>query len=121
MINHINAQAFVFFTKDDNVAVLNQVMIYVRQNEQTRKLKIVTILQKGETLPPGLERDIEVLDRAYPEIKIDFVKLHGHFGPDIIKELSKKWRIPPNFMFIGSPGDHFPYEISELGGVRLII
>jgi amino acid transporter len=121
MINDINIQEFVFFTKDDNVAVLNKVMIYVSENEQTRKLKIVTILADKATVNPGLERDIEVLDRAYPDIKIDFVKLHGEFGPELIKKLSKEWKVPPNFMFIGSPGDHFPYKLADLGGVRLII
>ena len=121
MINDINIQEFVFFTKDDNVAVLNKVMIYVTENEQTRKLKIVTILPEDASVSAGLERDIEVLDRAYPDIKIDFVKMHGEFGPEIIAKLSKEWKIPPNFMFIGSPGDHFPYKLADLGGVRLII
>ena len=121
MINDINSQEFVFFTKGDNVAVLNKVMIYVSENEQTRKLKIVTILPKNNSVNPVLERDIEVLDRAYPDIKIEFVKLSGEFGPDIITKLAIEWKIPPNFMFIGSPGDHFPYKIADLGGVRLII
>ena len=96
-------------------------MIYVTDNEQTRKLKIVTILPDDASVSPGLERDIEVLDRAYPDIKIEFVKMRGQFGPEIIAQLSKEWKIPPNFMFIGSPGDHFPYKIADLGGVRLII
>ena len=121
MINDINAQEFVFFTKDDNVAVLNKVMIYVSQNELTRKLKIVTILGDGQKSSPALERDIEVLDRAYPDIKIEFLKLEGHFGPELVKQLSKEWKIPPNFMFIGSPGDRFPYKLADMGGVRLII
>lgn len=121
MISDINAQEFVFFTKDDNVAVLNKVMIYVSNNELTRNLKIVTVLKEGSKVSPGLERDIEVLDRAYPDIKIDFIKLNGEFGPALIKKLSKEWKIPSNFMFIGSPGDHFPYKIADLWGVRLII
>lgn len=121
MINDINKQEFVFFTKDDNVSVLNKVMIYVTENEQTRKLKIVTILPEDASVSAGLERDIEVLDRAYPDIKIEFVKMQGEFGPKLIAKLSKEWKIPPNFMFIGSPGDHFPYKFTDLGGVRLII
>jgi amino acid transporter len=121
MISDINSQEFIFFTKDDNVAILNKVMLYVSNNELTRNLKIVTVLKEGQKVSPGLERDIEVLDRAYPEIKIDFVKLHGEFGPALIKKLSKEWKIPTNFMFIGSPGDHFPYKIADLYGVRLII
>jgi hypothetical protein len=49
------------------------------------------------------------------------VEVEGKFGPDIIEELSEKWKIPKNFMLIGSPGDKFPYRVSELGGVRLIM
>ena len=62
-----------------------------------------------------------MLDRAYPEIHIEFVEMKGNFGPELIDELSNKWGIPKNFMFIGSPGDKFPYKVSELGGVRLIM
>ena len=49
------------------------------------------------------------------------MKIEGEFGPQLIQELSKKWGILPNFMFIGVPGNKFPYRIQELGGVRLII
>ncbi|MEJ7661514.1 MAG: hypothetical protein WKG07_18970 [Hymenobacter sp.] len=71
--------------------------------------------------PPGLLTDLSVLDRAYPDMHLEFVSRPGTFGPDLITELSEEWNIPKNFMFIGSPGDKFPYQISELGGVRLII
>jgi amino acid transporter len=121
LINEINSQEFVFFANDDNVAVLNRVMLYIAKNEHTRKLKIVTVLENDDVLPPRLASDIEVLDRTYPDIDIEFITMKGDFGPKLIKELSKKWKIPINFMFIGSPGDHFPYRVEELGGVRLII
>lgn len=96
-------------------------MLYVSQNENTRNIRIVTILRDNQVINPGLEHDIEVLDRAYPEIKIDYIALQGEFGPALISRLSAEWKIPMNFMFIGSPGDRFPYRIEELGGVRLII
>lgn len=121
LIVKINAQEFVFFTNHDDVATLNRVMLYIKKNEHTRKLKIVTVLEKGETIPARLASDIEVLDRQYPSIDIEFITMEGVFGPQLIKELSEQWKIPINFMFIGSPGDHFPYRIEELGGVRLII
>ncbi len=120
-IDKINSQEFVFFSKGDNLANLNKVMLYVLRNEQTRKIKVVTVLKEGEEIPESLKRDIEFLDRAYPEIDIELVKVTGTFGPELIQELSKKWNILPNFMFIGSPSDKFPYNIDELGGVRLII
>jgi amino acid transporter len=116
----INSQEFVFFTKGDNVAVLNRVMQYVSDNETTKKLKIVTIIKKGEK-NEALIKDIEVLDRSYPEIDIEYLEIVGDFGPDLIDSLSKNWNIPKNFMFIGSPGNKFTYQVSELGGVRLII
>lgn len=116
----INSQEFVFFTKGDNVAILNRVMQYVENNETTRKLKIVNIKKEGES-NEALIVDIKVLDRAYPEIAIEFIEIEGIFGPEIIEELSHKWNIPKNFMFIGSPGDRFLYKVAELGGVRLIM
>ena len=64
---------------------------------------------------------VKIIDEEYPEIDVEEVILKGEFGPELIKELSAKWNIPINFMFIASPGDHFPYRIEELGGVRLII
>lgn len=116
----INAQEFVFFTKGDDVANLNKVMQYVESNETTKKLKIVNVVHDGEN-NDLLKKDIEVLDRAYPEIDIEFIEYVGIFGPAIIEELSQKWGIPKNFMFIGSPGNRFPYQVAELGGVRLIM
>ena len=121
LIDKINSQEFVFFTKGDDIAVLNRVMQYIEKNEHTRKLKLVTVLKDGEEISEDFLRDIEVLDREYPDIDIELVVLHGEFGPELIKKLSKKWNIPVNFMFIGSPGDRFPYRIEDLGGVRLII
>lgn len=122
MINEINQQEFVFFTKGDNVANLNKVMLYLKKNEHTRRIRIVNVLRDGEKTPENLLVDIDVLDRAYPDIHIDYIQLEGRkFGPELIAELSEEWNIPINFMFIGSPGDNFPYRIQELGGVRLII
>lgn len=121
MLEKINSQEFVFFTKGDNVAVLNRVLQYVENNEKAGKLKIVTIMQPGQTCNEPLRKDLEVLDRAYPEVRIEYLEIEGQFGPELIEELSARWGIPKNFMFIGSPGDRFPYQVSELGGVRLII
>ena len=121
VINRINNQEFVFFTKGDNIATLNKVMLYVTRNEHTKKIKIVLALNKDEVVPENLPQEIDFLDKEYPDIKIEFIIEKGKFSPELIKKLSKKWNIPINFMFIGSPSDKFPYKIEELGGVRLII
>ncbi|MDQ6814665.1 MAG: APC family permease [Bacteroidota bacterium] len=120
-IRKLSEQQFIYFTKGDNIAVLNKVMIYVQENEITTKLKIVTVLNEGQEILPNFLSDLEVLDRAYPGIDIEFIQLRGTFGPELIQQLSREWKIPTNFMFISSPGNRFSHHISELHGVRLII
>ncbi len=117
----INSQQCVFFTRGDNVASLNQAMLYVRRNEHTNRLKVVTVLDQGDHLPERLRPDLKFLDEAYPEVDIEFLIVNDVFGPELVEKLSQEWGVPKNFMFIGSPGDHFPYRLESLGGVRLII
>jgi len=120
-IDQINSQRFVFFTRGDSIANLNEAILYVRRNEHTNRIRVVIVFSDKKEIPSKLEQDLAFLDDAYPEIDIEFVEEEGEFGPELIDKLSKRWRIPKNFMFIGSPGDHFPYRLEELGGVRLII
>ena len=96
-------------------------MLYVRKNEQTKRLRVVNVYEKESDIPPQLARDLAFLDEVYPEIEIEFVTVRGTFSPELIERLSRDWRIPKNYMFIGSPSGRFPYRVSELGGVRLII
>lgn len=121
LMNRLSRQQFVYFSKGSSIAELNKVMMYVQENEATNLLKIVTVLNEGQTISEEFLKDLDVLDRAYPEIKIDFVQMYGTFTPELIRKLSAEWNIPINFMFIASPGDRFPYQVAELGGVRLII
>jgi hypothetical protein len=96
--------------------------LYIQDNEHPRKIKIVTVKHKGDNEgDEKLGQDIEFLDREYSEIEIEFLSIQGKFGPELIRQLSQQWNVPVNFMFIGSPGDHFPCRVAELGGVRLII
>jgi amino acid transporter len=120
-IDEINSQQVVFFTRGDNVANLNNAMLYVKQNEHTNRIKVVTVVQDKDKVPKKLKNDLEFLNEAYPTIEIEFVVITGTFGPDLIQELSVKWNIPVNLMFIGSPRGHFIYGLRDLGGVRLII
>lgn len=121
IIRGLESQEFVFFSKADDISGLNKVLIYVSENETTNKLKIVTVLKDHELLSKEFLSDIKVLDRIYTDISIDYITIQGNFGPELIDELSRKWKIPKNYMFISSFGKDFHYHISELGGVRLII
>ena len=120
-IEIINSQQMVFFTRGDNIANLNNAMLYVRRNEQTNRIKFVTVVADPSDVPEKLPEEIQFLDEAYPEIDIEFVVVDGTFGPELIQQLSEEWRIPTNLMFIGSHGGRFQYDQAKLGGVRLII
>jgi amino acid transporter len=115
-------QEFVYFTKGDNISIMNKVMAYVNENEITRKLKVVTVLSAhSKPVSEKFVQELEVLDRAYPDISIEYIQLQGIFGPELIQRLSQEWNIPSNFMFISTPGDRFTHHVSELGGVRVIV
>ncbi len=120
-IEQINSQQVVFFTREDSMGNLNNAMLYVRQNEHTNRIKVVMVAANEAEVSPKLKQDLEFLDEAYPEIDVEFIVVKGTFGPELIERLSEEWKIPKNFMFIGSPGDHFMFGLAELGGVRLII
>ena len=114
-------QDFVFFSKGDDIATLNKVMMYLHENEVTNKMKIVTVLKEQQQPDPKFLADFDTLDRAYPEVDMEYITILGNFTPELVEELSNKWGIPKNFMFISSPGEKFSYRVDELGGVRLIL
>ncbi len=120
-LDKINEQEFVFFTKGDNISTLNHVMLYILKNEHTKKMKIVIVTNDKVQKPENFDQEIDFLDREYPEIDIELVEVEGEFSPELVQRLSKEWNIPINFMFVGSPGDRFPFKIEDFGGVRLII
>jgi len=69
-IDDINSQQVVFFTRGDDIANLNLAMEYVRDNEHTNKVKIVTVVPNETEVPENLAHELDFLDRAYPEIDV---------------------------------------------------
>lgn len=120
-IKQITKQQFVFFTKGDDIATLNKVMMYLHENEVTNKIKIVSILKDHQDPSTQFLNDFDALDRAYPEVDMEYIIEIGEFTPEKVDELSKKWNIPKNFMFISSPGEKFSHRVEDLGGVRLVL
>jgi len=120
-IRRINSLQVVYFSKGDNLAALNRAALYVMQNELTNRLKVVHCYEREEEISQELAEHLKTIDRIYPRIRIDLVLLRGRFGPELIEKLSRRLGVPKNYMFIGTPGDRFPHNIAELGGVRLIM
>lgn len=120
-IEETRDQTIIFFTRGDNLTGLNRAALYVLANEQTKRLMVVHCYQREEDIPENLAEQIRVIDTIYPELRIDFVLVKGRFGPDLIEALSTRLSVPKNYMFLGTPGDRFPHNIADLGGVRLIM
>ena len=82
---------------------------------------MVHVCEKQHSTVDHLQREIAFLDKAYPDIDIELVIEKGRFSPALVAELADRWAIPPNFMFIGCPGDGLTHNLAELGGVREIV
>ena len=120
-LNRINETAVVYFTRGDNIVTLNRAVLYVLSNEQTSNLKVMHVYEKESEIPKNLAEQLRTIDRLYPQLRVDFVAVKGKFTPETVEAISIRFGIPKNYMFIGTPGDHFPHRIEELGGVRLVL
>jgi amino acid transporter len=120
-IHRISESGVVYFTRGDNMVTLNTAVLYVLANEQTSNLKVVHIYENEADIPPTLGENLTTIDHLYPQLRIDFVAVKGSFTPETIEAISRRFKIPKNYMFIGTPGDRFPHRIEELGGVRLVL
>ncbi len=120
-IHRISESGVVYFTRGDNMVTLNTAVLYVLANEQTSNLKVIHVYENESEIPKTLGDNLKTIDHLYPQLRIDFVAVRGAFTPETIEAISRRFKIPKNYMFIGTPGDHFPHRIEELGGVRLIL
>jgi amino acid transporter len=120
-LDAIRSQAVVFFTRGDSLVNLRRAVEYVLGNEHTNNLIVVTCYTDETHVPPELAHDLKTLDQVFPELRIDFVLVKATFGPALVEQLSRRLRVPKNYMFIGCPGDRFPHNLPDLGGVRLIV
>jgi len=117
----VNDRPIVYFSKGDNIVTLNRAALYVLDNEQTSRLKVVHVYEQEGSIPEQLAAQLRVIDQLYPQLRVDFVAVQGTFGPQLVEALSRRLGVPKNYMFIGTPGDRFPHRIEDLGGVRVIL
>lgn len=120
-IAEINRHEVVYFTKGDAISGLNRAALYVLENEITKRLMVVHCYETEDDIFEELADQLRTLDRIYPQLRIDLLLVKGRFGPQLIEQLSRRLGVPKNYMFIGTPGDTFPHNIADLGGVRVIM
>lgn len=120
-IERINSLAVIYFTKGDGLEILNRAALYVLRNEQTSRMIVIHAFERDSDIPDDLAEQLATIDRLYPRLRIDLLLVRGTFGPELIERLADRLTVPKNLMFIGTPGDHFPHRIEDLGGVRVIL
>jgi hypothetical protein len=120
-IMDIITQEVLVFTRGGNLPKLRRAFDYIIKNEDSQKVYVVYLqVEKNDEVIKNLKADLEVLDRTYPEIDIEFICRQGSFGPEVVRQFSKEFNIPINNIFIGSPEEKHRFTIQELGGVRVI-
>ncbi|HSF17211.1 MAG TPA: hypothetical protein VLK65_16800 [Vicinamibacteria bacterium] len=50
-MDEINSQQVVFCTRGESLHNLNEAMLYVRNNEHTNRIKVVTVVQDEKEVP----------------------------------------------------------------------
>ncbi|CQR73532.1 hypothetical protein SpAn4DRAFT_5193 [Sporomusa ovata] len=63
----------MFFTRGGDLANLNLTLIYVRNNEHTNRMKIVTVVRADGEVPPRLVEDIRFLDRRIRKLILNLL------------------------------------------------
>ena len=117
----IQERSVIYFTKGDHLDILNRAALYVLRNEQTNRLTVVHVYREADGVPEGLAEQLQLIDKLYPPLRIDFLAVRGEFGPTLIERLSQRLCVPKNAMFIGTPSHRFAHPIEHLGGVRVIL
>ena len=84
-LDQINSQPVVFLTKGDHLANLNQAALYVLKNELTHRLMVVHVYRDENDIPPQLDSHLKTIDEQYPQLRVDFLRVKGKFGPELIR------------------------------------
>lgn len=121
LIKKVTSVPVLYFSKNDNLATLNEAVQYVLKNEQTKNLTVCYLSEEKDKYADQLSNYVQIIDEIYPKLKIDLILVNGIFSPNTVGALSNRLNIQKNRMFIGSPGGAFPHRIEKLGGVRVIL
>ncbi|KAF9159285.1 hypothetical protein DFQ26_006737, partial [Actinomortierella ambigua] len=123
MIKSLRNHPTIYFTKDDSLTRLHGAIRYIRRNENSHKgnIRLVHVYSKVTDIPERLEANHRFLDELYPKIQIDMIFIQGKFDPTTVDVISEQLQVPKSAMFLGCPGEKFPYRIEEFGGARIIM
>lgn len=109
-----------------NTHRLGKILNYIYSNETGRKVTLVVCRDDATEDKERSYKEIAAtlpnlqLAGLYPNLDLNLVYKDKPFGPKIINEVSKQFRVRKNRILIGSIHNFHPYSYDELGGVRII-
>jgi len=111
----------IFLTKSADISGLNQALLYILENEESRNVLIVHVFKREEYIPKHLIENIQLLDCQYPKVQIDGIFVKGEFSPHTLNIIEEEVGIPLNCMFMSCPTNKFQHRLDKMKGVRVII
>ena len=121
MLNFVESAPVVLLTSFCDIKWLNEAIQYVRDNEATRVIKVVHIVDDISDIPEFLEQNIQTLNDEYPSLRIDANVFEGNFSPEMLNNIASFFNISKHSIFIGCPGYRASrFNFADLGGARII-
>ena len=122
MFNKITESKYAIFVHD--AKNLFNLMDYINTNEVGRNIIFVHCKDKelGNKTFDEIQEALPVLRNTgvHNHLNISIVKTNYEFGPEAINDISEKYQIAKNRIFIGSIHDFHYFDYEDLGGVRII-
>jgi hypothetical protein len=122
MFSQITDSKYAIFVHD--AKNLFNLMDYINTNEVGRNIIFVHCkdTELGDKTFDEIQKALPILRKTgvHNHLKISIVKTHHEFGPEAINDISAKYEIAKNRIFIGSIHDFHYFDYEDLGGVRII-
>ncbi|HEX8964867.1 MAG TPA: APC family permease, partial [Patescibacteria group bacterium] len=106
---------------------LHSILDYVNKNETGWNITLVHSACEEHKNDVGkgakeVQEVINTLQKAgvFPHLRVNVVFEDKPFGPELIEEVSKKFKVRKNRILIGSIHNFHPFDYADLGGVRII-
>jgi hypothetical protein len=64
------------------------------ENEQTSRLIVIHCYEREEDIPASLAEQLKIIDRIYPQLRVDLLLVKGCFGPELIEQISRRLGVP---------------------------
>ena len=122
MFNKITESKYAVFVHD--IQNLYNLMDYINTNEVGRNIIFVHCKdpESGDKTYIEIQSALPILRQTgvFRHLNINIVQTQYEFGPEAINDISDRYNIAKNRIFIGSIHDYHHFDYEDLGGVRII-